>query len=105
MSVDKVTNSLTANVEGRDLVMERIFNAPRGLVFEVFSEPEHLVNWWGPQGWQTEISRFEFKPNGIWHYSLRCTDENQGEFYGQVAWSKAIYREIIVPDVEYGVYL
>lgn len=98
MSENKVTNSLTTNVDGRDLVMERIFNAPRDLVFEAFSETEHLENWWGPRGWKTENRIFVFKPNGIWHYCMRCTDENQGEYYGQESWGKAVYHEIIVPE-------
>ncbi len=98
MSENKVTNSMTTNIEGQVLVMERIFNAPRGLVFKAFSEPERLASWWGPRGWQTENRKFEFKPNGVWHYCMRCIDENQGEFYGQESWGKAVYHEIIVPE-------
>ncbi|MGG3572464.1 SRPBCC domain-containing protein [Bacillus gobiensis] len=98
MSENKVKNSFTTNVEGRVLVMERIFNAPRTLLFEVFSDPEHLANWWGPRGWQTENRKFEFKPDGEWLYCMRCTDENQGEFFGQESWGKAVYHEIIVPE-------
>ncbi|ALC82966.1 MULTISPECIES: SRPBCC family protein [Bacillus] len=98
MSENKVKNSFTTNVEGRVLVMERIFNAPRTLLFEVFSDPEHLANWWGPRGWQTENRKFEFKPDGVWLYCMRCTDENQGEFFGQESWGKAVYHEIIVPE-------
>ncbi|OAH63138.1 hypothetical protein AWH49_07320 [Domibacillus aminovorans] len=98
MSENKITNSMTTNIEGQVLVMERIFNAPRGLVFKAFSEPERLASWWGPRGWQTENRKFEFKPNGVWHYCMRCIDENQGEFYGQESWGKAVYHEIIVPE-------
>lgn len=90
--------NIISNVEGRDLIMERIFNAPQELVFKMFSEPEHLVRWWGPEGWQTENRVFNFKPNGVWHYCMRCIDENQGEFYGQESWGKAVYQEIIVPE-------
>lgn len=98
MSENKMTKSMTTNVEGRVLVIERIFNAPRDLVFKAYSEPEHLANWWGPSGWQTEIHKFEFKPSGVWHYCMRCTDENQGEFFGQESWGKSVYQEIIVPE-------
>lgn len=98
MAENRASNRLTWNVEGRDLVMERIFEAPRDLAFKVFSEPEHLANWWGPGGWQTEIHKFEFKPNGVWHYCMKCTDENQGEFYGQKSCGKAVYHEMIEPE-------
>ncbi|CAM3841946.1 SRPBCC domain-containing protein [Mesobacillus zeae] len=98
MSEKQAANGITVNVEGRVLVMERIFNAPRSLVFKAFSEPEQLADWWGPKGWQTENLKFKFQPEGIWHYCMRCTDENQGEFYGQESWGKAVYHEIIVPE-------
>ncbi|WP_257350645.1 SRPBCC family protein [Pseudalkalibacillus decolorationis] len=98
MSENKVTNKLTTKVEGRDLVIERILDAPRELVFKMFSEPDHLARWWGPKGWQTENRKFEFKPNGEWHYCMECIDKNQGEYYGQKSWGKAVYQEIITPE-------
>lgn len=98
MTEKKGTNSVSVITEGEVLVMERIFNAPRELIFKAFSESVQLSNWWGPKGWRTENRTFEFKPNGIWHYCMRCTDENQGEFYGQLSWGKAVYHDIIVPE-------
>ncbi|WLD92616.1 SRPBCC domain-containing protein [Alkalihalobacillus sp. AL-G] len=98
MSENKVTNNITTNVEGRVLVLERVFDAPRDLVFKAFSESEHLARWWGPKGWETENRTFDFKPNGVWHYCMECTDRNQGEFYGQKSWGKAVYQEIIEPE-------
>jgi len=83
MSDNKVTNNITTNVEGRDLVMERIFDRQRDLVFKAFSNSERLASWLGPRGWQTENREFKFKPDGVWHYCMRCTDENQGEFHGK----------------------
>lgn len=98
MSEKRMTNSLTTRTVGNVLIMERIFNAPRELVFQAFSESTYLENWWGPKGWKTENHRFEFKPNGVWRYCMKCTDKNQGEFYGQVSCGKAIFQEIIVPE-------
>ncbi len=91
------TNSVTSKVEGRDLIFERIFDAPRELVFKVFSEAKHLEKWWGPKGWQTEIREFNFKPGGVWHFCTKCTDENQ-EMYGYESWGKAIFHEIAEPE-------
>ncbi|MEI4772021.1 SRPBCC domain-containing protein [Psychrobacillus sp. FJAT-51614] len=98
MSDENSTSRLTTFTEGKVLVMERIFNAPRDLVFKAYSESELLESWWGPKGWKTKNSQFEFKPEGIWHYCMTCIDENQGEFYGQESWGKAIYHEIVVPE-------
>ncbi|MGG1575132.1 SRPBCC domain-containing protein [Fictibacillus sp. NRS-1165] len=98
MSVNYGTNSLKAAVEGKVLVIERVFNAPRDLVFKAFSQPEHLSKWWGPKGWETEIRRFDFRPNGVWLYCMKCMDKNQGDFYGQESCGKAVYQEIIEPE-------
>ncbi|WP_077325411.1 SRPBCC family protein [Virgibacillus siamensis] len=90
-------NKISYKTEGRTLVMERVCNAPKDLVFKAFSESEHLENWWGPEGWETETRKFEFVPDGEWHYCMRCTDKKQGDFYGQESWGKTIYKEINVP--------
>ncbi|MFB5089102.1 SRPBCC domain-containing protein [Psychrobacillus sp. PGGUH221] len=98
MSENKSTNELTTFTEGKVLVMERIFNAPRSLVFEAFSDSERLESWWGPKGWKTINRQFEFKPEGVWHYCMTCEDENQGDFYGQESRGMAIYHEIVAPE-------
>jgi Uncharacterized conserved protein len=91
-------NPMTVKADGQDLLMESKFAAPRDLVYQMFSEQKHLTNWWGPEGWQTDIRRFEFRPNGVWHYVMRCMDTRQHEFYGQESWGMAVYHEISVPD-------
>ncbi|WP_079527772.1 SRPBCC family protein [Halobacillus hunanensis] len=98
MSENKRCSNLETAVEGRNLVMERTFDAPKELVFKAFSESDQLASWWGPQGWQTENRTFEFEPDGVWHYCMRCVDEGQGDFYGQESWGKAVYQEIEAPN-------
>ncbi|MFD2922263.1 SRPBCC family protein [Halobacillus naozhouensis] len=98
MAGNKETSDLKTSVEGRNLVMERTFAAPRELVFKAFSESDQLADWWGPQGWQTENRTFDFKPDGVWHYCMRCVDKEQGDFYGQESWGKAVYKEIDAPE-------
>ncbi|MFJ7363897.1 hypothetical protein ACIQWQ_07165 [Peribacillus frigoritolerans] len=65
ISDNKVTNNIITSIEGRDLVMERIFDGQRDLVFKAFSNSEHLAGWWGTSGWQTENREFNFKPDGV----------------------------------------
>lgn len=98
MSEQKAVNSLISRVEGQELIMERVFDAPRDLVFSVFSDPVHLSAWWGPQGWETEVREFDFKVNGSWLYCMKCVDENQGDFFGMESCGKAVYQEITAPE-------
>ncbi|MEN1986721.1 SRPBCC domain-containing protein [Paenibacillus hubeiensis] len=92
-------NKMVSNVEsGRILVLERVFDAPRELVFQMFKEPEHLKRWWGPKGWEIPVCTVDFRPGGVWHYCMKCVDPNQGEFYGMESWGKAVYKEIVEPE-------
>lgn len=75
----------------REFVMERIFDAPRPLVFQAFSACEHLVHWWGPKGWTLPVCQMEFRPGGVWLYCMRGPA-------GEDACGKATYREIVAPE-------
>jgi len=88
-------NKMITTVEGPELTLERIFDAPRELVFKAFSEAEHLKHWWGPRGWTLPVCNVDFRPGGSWHYCMKCVDENQGEFFGMESWGKAVYEEIV----------
>ncbi|MGD8191257.1 SRPBCC domain-containing protein [Brevibacillus ginsengisoli] len=98
-----MSNKMTFKTEGQEIILERVFHAPRELVFKAFSEAEHLKHWWGPKGWTLMVCNVDFRPGGIWHYCMKCTDEKQGEFFGFESWGKAIYSEIV--DAEKIVYV
>jgi uncharacterized protein YndB with AHSA1/START domain len=53
-----------ADVAGRDLVVERVFDAPRERVFEVFTKPEHVQKWWGPKFVGNPVAEFDARPGG-----------------------------------------
>jgi uncharacterized protein YndB with AHSA1/START domain len=92
-------HAMVSRVENeRELVLERTFNAPRELVFKMFKEAEHLKQWWGPRGWEVPVCTVDFRPEGVWHYCMKCVDRSQGEFYGMESWGKGIYKEIIEPE-------
>lgn len=67
------------------------FNAPRVHVFKALTESEHLKNWWGPKGWTFEVSKADFRPDGVFHYSQRPPE-------GNVMWVKFVYSEMIAPE-------
>jgi uncharacterized protein YndB with AHSA1/START domain len=87
-------NSTTTTVtrpSEREFVMERLFDAPRELVWQAWTKPEHLVHWWGPKGWTLPVCKIDFRPGGIWHYCMRGPA-------GEESWGKAVYREIVEPE-------
>ncbi|MEQ2528218.1 SRPBCC domain-containing protein [Bacillaceae bacterium CLA-AA-H227] len=90
-----MSTKMISKVEGNVLILEREFDAPKELVFKAFSEPEHLKQWWGPSGWTVPVCNVDFRPGGVWHYCMKCVDENQGEFFGMESWGKGVYEEII----------
>ncbi|GGH20151.1 ATPase [Paenibacillus segetis] len=93
-----MTNQMVSKVEGNVLILEREFNAPRELVFQAFTQAEHLKQWWGPRGWTIPVCHVDFREGGVWHYCMKCEDKNLGEFYGMESWGKAVYHEIVVPE-------
>lgn len=90
-----MSTKMISKVEGNVLILEREFDAPKELVFKAFSEPEHLKQWWGPSGWTVPVCNVDFRPGGVWHYCMKCVDQNQGEFFGMESWGKGVYEEII----------
>lgn len=90
-----MSTKMISKVEGNVLILEREFNAPKELVFKAFSEPEHMKQWWGPRGWIVPVCNVDFRPGGVWHYCMKCVDENQGDFFGMESWGKGIYEEIV----------
>ncbi|WP_019586140.1 SRPBCC domain-containing protein [Deinococcus apachensis] len=91
------TSPISSSVAGKVLVLERVFGAPRELVFDAFTQAEHLRQWWGPRGWDVPFCTVDLRPGGRWHYCMKCVDKNQGEFYGMESWGLGIYREIEAP--------
>ena len=60
-----VKSSLDLDQDPRSIIGIREFDAPRDLVFSVWTDAKHLAQWWGPNGFTTTTSRFEFRPGGI----------------------------------------
>jgi uncharacterized protein YndB with AHSA1/START domain len=62
-------SSAPTETADRDLVISRVFSAPRDLVWKAFTQPEHLELWWGPKGFTTRIRKLELRPGGVFFYS------------------------------------
>ncbi len=90
-TLNRLEAHLVCMAENAALTISREFEASRDLVFKVWTEPEHLARWWGPQDATVELSFFELKPGGMFHYLMKHP------LFGEI-WGKFIYREIIVPE-------
>ncbi len=58
----------------REIVISRVIDAPRELVFEAFTEVRHLSRWWGPNGFTTTTRAFEFRVGGEWVFVMHGPD-------------------------------
>jgi uncharacterized protein YndB with AHSA1/START domain len=74
------------------LQLERRFEAPRDIVFALWTQPGHIVNWWGPRGHSLDHCEQDFREGGRWRFCIR----NAGN--GDRTWTWGIYREIITPE-------
>jgi uncharacterized protein YndB with AHSA1/START domain len=90
-NIDKLEVYITTVPKEKELVIMRQFNAPRELMFKVWSQAEHLAKWWGPKGANIKVNRFEFKPGGTFLYSMMAPT-------GSEMWGKFVYREITAPE-------
>lgn len=76
----------------RELVITSVFDAPRRLVFEACTRPEHVRRWWGPRRFTMTVCEIDLRPGGAWRYVLRDNETGRED-----AWS-GVYREIVPPD-------
>ena len=80
--------SPTAN---REIVLSRVFDAPRELVFKAFTDPRHVGHWWGPDGFTNTIHEMDVRPGGVWRFVMHGPD---GTDYG----NKVVYSEVVKPE-------
>ena len=80
--------SVRSNTQDRELFVTRKLDAPVELVWEVWTKPEHIVNWWGPNGFTNTIHMMDVRPGGEWNLVMHGPD---GTDYK----NKSIFREII----------
>ena len=83
--------SAAANTTDRELVFTRMFDAPRELVFEAWTDPGHIVHWWGPEGFTTTIHEMDVRPGGVWRFVMHGPD---GVDYR----NRIVFLEIVKPE-------
>jgi uncharacterized protein YndB with AHSA1/START domain len=89
---------------GREIVIKRTLDAPRELVFAVWTDPKHLPNWYGPNGFTTTIHEMDLKPGGVWRLTMHGPDgrdyHNTIVFSEVVRPERLVYRHVAEPGTE-----
>jgi uncharacterized protein YndB with AHSA1/START domain len=73
------------------LVVTRIFDAPRGLVFKMFTDPKHLAQFWGPKGFISSVREMDARPGGAFRIDMRGPD-------GAICPCEGVYRQVVEPE-------
>lgn len=74
----------------REFVVDRVFDAPRDLVWAAWTQREHLARWFGAKGCSLTVGAYDFQPGGLFHYGMKLPD-------GHEMWGKWIFKEIVPP--------
>jgi uncharacterized protein YndB with AHSA1/START domain len=106
MPVSRGANSHTFQVStpsGTEITMTRLFDAPRHLVFEAMTKPEHIKKWWGilDDGYSVPVCEMDLRPGGKWRFVGAGPKGQSPDFYGEVREvtppERLVYTEIFAP--------
>ena len=86
--MDSATEPMVAE---RVLAITRVFDAPRELLFKLWTQPEHLVRWWGPEGFTTPACRMDVRPGGSYRTVIRSPE-------GKEHCMRGVFREVVPPE-------
>ncbi len=76
---------------GHELCLTRVIDAPRAVVFEVWTTPEHLAEWWGPTGFTLPDCQLDFREGGAFRFHMRAPS-------GDDHWLHGLFQEILEPE-------
>lgn len=82
---------VNSETTSQDFVISRVFDAPRELVWQCFTDPERMKRWWGPKGVKILKSDMDLRVGGTYLYGMQTPD-------GKVMWGKFVYRAITPPE-------
>ncbi len=82
---------LPQNSADRELVFTRVFHAPRDLVFGAWTDPQHIGELWGPNGFRTTTHEMDVRPGGVWRFIMHGPD---GVDYP----NRIVYDEVAQPE-------
>lgn len=86
--------SLDLDNDARSIIGRREFDAPRDLVFAAFTDPKHLSQWWGPNGFTTTTLSFDMRPGGVWRFIMHGPDGR--DYQNRITYDAIVRPERIV---------
>src|SRR5439155_15509639 len=82
----------------RTLTISRVVDAPKELVWKVWTDPEHIKNWWGPNGFTNTIFQMDVTPGGVWDFIMHGPDgtdyKNKSVYKDVVKYEKLVYDHV-----------
>jgi uncharacterized protein YndB with AHSA1/START domain len=84
----------------REIVTTRVINAPRDLVWKAWASVGHLSQWWGPNGFTTTTSAFDFRAGGVWRFVMHGPDGR--DYQNRIRYTEIVERERIVIEHDDG---
>ena len=90
--------SLIESPSDREIVSSRVFDVPRELVWAACTDPQHVVQWWGPKGFTNTIHEMDVRPGGLWRLTMHGADgtdyHNKSEFTEVVRPERIVYQHL-----------
>jgi uncharacterized protein YndB with AHSA1/START domain len=91
MSASNVKTRPAGDLADREIVISRLLNAPREVVWDAWTDPKQVVEWWGPRGFTTTIHEMDVRPGGVWRHTMHGPD---GTDYP----NKSVFIEVVKPE-------
>lgn len=88
-----------SSANNRTLTIERTLNAPIKLVWDAWTQSEHIAKWWAPKGMELSVVTHDFKEGGNWKYTM--TMPNRGEFIAEGTYSKIEEMKKIISSANF----
>ena len=87
------------DLANRTLTIEKTFNAPLKIVWDAWTQTDHIVKWWAPSGMTIEVIEHDFKVGGKWKYSMPMP--NGGDFISEGTYQEIVEQEKIVTSADF----
>jgi len=91
MAENKAATSAAKDTSDREIVLSRVFDAPRELAWDAWTDPKQVAQWWGPKGFTTTIHEMDVRPGGVWRQTMHGPD---GTDYPSVS----TFLEVVKPE-------
>jgi uncharacterized protein YndB with AHSA1/START domain len=91
---ERIMETVKSDAE-REIVLSRVFDAPRKMVWEAWTDPKQVALWWGPKGFSTTIEVMDVRPGGVWRQVMHGPDgtdyPNESVFVDVVQYERLVY--------------